>query len=268
MAAQSVVLHSHDDPVETYSTNVLGTVHILESIRRMQRGCAVVNVTTDKCYENMGWVWGYRESDRLGGHDPYSSSKACAELVGDAYRASFFPVSRLAEHGVALSSARAGNVIGGGDWTPRQLVAETMAAFLQGRPVALRQPDSVRPWQHVLDCLDGYMTLAEALARDGPGFSGPWNFGPEDAAPWSVSRVVEAMGSFWGMEPAWLRDTALHAREEPCFASTPANRPHVSVGVANCRPRKHCEASCSGIKAIVPTATRGNFAKSRSLSSR
>jgi len=215
MAAQSVVLRSHEDPVETYSTNVIGTVHVLESIRRMGRGCTVVNVTTDKCYENMGWVWPYRETDRLGGRDPYSSSKACAELVGDAYRASFFPVSQLAKHGVAIASARAGNVIGGGDWTPRQLVAETMSAFLQGRPVALRQPQAVRPWQHVLDCLRGYLMLAEALAGDAAGVSGAWNFGPADAGGWTVGRVVDALGSLWGMDTPWVHDAAEHVREEP-----------------------------------------------------
>ena len=164
MAAQSVVLHSYENPVETYSTNVLGTVNTLDAIRRMGRPCVVVNVTTDKCYENKGWVWGYRETDTLGGRDPYSNSKACAELVAKSFRESFFPPSRLDEHGVALASARAGNVIGGGDWTPRQLIPETIAAFMKDQSVVLRHPQAVRPWQHVLDCLGGYVTLAEALA--------------------------------------------------------------------------------------------------------
>jgi CDP-glucose 4,6-dehydratase len=214
MAAQSVVLTSYDDPVDTYSTNVMGTVHTLEAVRRMRRGCTVVNVTTDKCYENKGWTWPYRETDTLGGRDPYSNSKACAELVGQAYRESFFPASRFDAHGVALASARAGNVIGGGDWTPRQLVPETIGAFVQGRPVVLRHPDAVRPWQHVLDCLGGYMTLAEALASDGRRYAGEWNFGPADSAACPVSRVVDTLGRLWGVATPWVRDTAVHAPEE------------------------------------------------------
>jgi CDP-glucose 4,6-dehydratase len=214
MAAQSVVLHSREDPLETYSTNVMGTVHLLDGVRRMRRPCVVVNVTTDKCYDNKGWVWGFRETDALGGGDPYSSSKSCAELVGEAYRNSFFAPSRLAEHGVGLCSARAGNVVGGGDWTPRQLIPETMAAFMAGRPVVLRQPDAVRPWQHVLDCLDGYLRLAESLALDPAAYTGAWNFGPSDADSWPVARVVEELGSLWGMSPAWKLDPETHPGEE------------------------------------------------------
>lgn len=214
MAAQSVVLRSYDDPVDTYSTNVIGTVNTLEAIRRVGRPCTVVNVTTDKCYENKGWVWGYRETDPLGGRDPYSNSKACAELVGQSYRDSFFPLSRWAEHRVAIASARAGNVIGGGDWTPHQLVPETIAAFLEARPVVLRHPQAVRPWQHVLDCLGGYLTLAEALADDARTYSGEWNFGPADADSCQVSHVVEVLGSLWGVERPWVRDEAVHAPEE------------------------------------------------------
>jgi CDP-glucose 4,6-dehydratase len=214
MAAQSVVLRSHEDPVETYSTNVLGTVHVLEAVRRMRRPCSVVNVTTDKCYDNRGWVWGYRETDALGGRDPYSSSKSCAELVGDAYRASFFPMARLSEHGVRIASARAGNVVGGGDWTARQLIPEAVAAFLDARPVALRRPDAVRPWQHVLDCLAGYLRLAEQLFHDAPSASGAWNFGPAEGDAWPVRRVVELMGSLFAMRTPWVPDAALHVAEE------------------------------------------------------
>ena len=214
MAAQSVVLHSYDDPVDTYSSNVMGTVHVLEAIRRAGRPCVAVNVTTDKCYENKGWVWGYRETDTLGGRDPYSNSKACAELVAQSYRDSFFPLARWPDHRVALASARAGNVIGGGDWTPRQLIPETIAAFTQGRSVMLRHPDSVRPWQHVLDCLGGYLTLAEALADDPRAHSGEWNFGPSDSDSFPVSRVVETLGALWRIERPWVRDGAVHAPEE------------------------------------------------------
>jgi CDP-glucose 4,6-dehydratase len=214
MAAQSIVLRSYEDPVETYSTNVIGTVNTFEAVRRMERPCVLVNVTTDKCYENKGWVWGYRETDALGGQDPYSSSKACAELVGRSYRESFFPLSRWSEHGVCVSSARAGNVVGGGDWTPRQLVPQTIAAYLASLPVVLRHPRAVRPWQHVLDCLGGYLVLAEAMAGDAQAYSGEWNFGPADADAYSVSRVVESLGVLWGVEKPWVQDTAIHAPEE------------------------------------------------------
>ena len=233
MAAQSVVLRSYENPVETYSTNALGTVHVLEAIRRMRRSCTVVNVTTDKCYENTGQSEGYREDAPLGGRDPYSSSKACAEMVGSSYRDSFFPVSRFAEHGVALASARAGNVIGGGDWTPRQLIPDTVAAFLQSRPVVLRHPGAVRPWQHVLDCLTGYLMLAEALARDPQRYAEAWNFGPADADAVPVSDVVESLGRYWGIEKAWVKDDASHAPEEDLLRldSTKAAR------LLNWRPR-------------------------------
>ena len=214
LAAQSVVLRSYDDPVETYSTNVIGTVHLLEAVRRTGKRCTVVNVTTDKCYENRGWVWGYRESDRLGGRDPYSNSKACAELVALSFRDSFFPLADLERHGVAIASARAGNVIGGGDWTPRQLVPDAIAAFSDSRPVALRHPAAVRPWQHVLDCLAGYLTLAEALMRDARTYSGEWNFGPAAGDAWPVSQVVESLGAMWSVAPTWVLDAGVHAAEE------------------------------------------------------
>jgi CDP-glucose 4,6-dehydratase len=213
MAAQSIVLRSYSDPVETYSTNVIGTVNTLEALRRLRRPCAVVNVTTDKCYENKGWVWGYRETDRLGGHDPYSSSKACAELIGQSYRDSFFPLSKVADHGVAIASARAGNVIGGGDWTPRQLVPEAIAAFQAARSVVLRHPNAVRPWQHVLDCLGGYLRLTEALADSPTRYSGEWNFGPADSAPRTVARVVEALAAHWQIRPPWRQDEGIHPPE-------------------------------------------------------
>jgi CDP-glucose 4,6-dehydratase len=214
MAAQSVVLRSYDDPIETYATNVVGTVSTLEAVRRAGRSCTVVNVTTDKCYENRNWVWGYRETDVLGGRDPYSNSKACAELVGQSFRDSFFPLSRFADHGVAIASARAGNVIGGGDWTPRQLIPDAMEAFLQGKPVVLRHPRAIRPWQHVLDCLAGYLTLSEKLASDPQTFSGGWNFGPAESDTRSVSYVVEKLGSFWNLQPSWTQDPVEHGHEE------------------------------------------------------
>lgn len=211
LAAQSVVRHGYQDPVETYSANVMGTVHVLEAIRRLNRPCVVVVVTTDKCYENREWVWGYRETDRLGGRDPYSNSKACAELVADAYRQSYFAADAGA--GVALATVRAGNVIGGGDWTRDQLIPDLMRAFMDGRPCPIRNPAAVRPWQFVLEPLRGYLTVAEKLAADPVRFQGGWNFGPasEDAMPvaWIADRLCEA----WGGGAAWQSDGRAHPHE-------------------------------------------------------
>jgi CDP-glucose 4,6-dehydratase len=203
MAAQSVVLSSYEDPVDTYSTNVMGTVHVLEAVRRAARPMAVVNVTTDKVYHNQRWVWSYRENDVLGGRDPYSNSKACSELVTQSYVESFFPAARRGQHGVAVASARAGNVIGGGDWTPHQLVPAIIAAAQAGRSVELRNPSGIRPWQHVLDCLNGYLTLAERLAIDPAAAAGDWNFGPSADETFTVSQVAEGIARHWQVQPAW-----------------------------------------------------------------
>lgn len=226
MAAQSVVLTSYEDPIETYSTNVVGTAHVLEAVRRASRPCCVVNVTTDKCYLNQGWVWGYRETDTLGGRDPYSNSKACAELLAQSFRHSFFPLESFAQHGVALASARAGNVIGGGDWTAHQLVPETAAAFARAEPVVLRHPEGVRPWQHVLDCLNGYLVLAETLASAPAVGSGEWNFGPAPGDAYTVARVVEALAAHWKLATPWVRAKGATPREERELRldSTKANR--------------------------------------------
>jgi CDP-glucose 4,6-dehydratase len=215
LAAQSLVLRSYEDPVETYSTNVLGTVHVLEAVRRTDRPCTVVNVTTDKVYENKGSSAGYREDDELGGHDPYSTSKAGAELVARAYRDSFFPLEAEGGPLVSIATARAGNVIGGGDWTPAQLVPDAIGALIAGHPVALRHPDAVRPWQHVLDCLAGYLTLAERLHVDPRRYSGEWNFGPPDSDCVPVSELVEGIATRLGVdEGAWVPASEQHAHEE------------------------------------------------------
>ena len=163
--------------------------------------------------ENREWLWGYREVDGLGGHDPYSNSKACAEMVTQSYRDSFFPVNSYATHQVALATARAGNVIGGGDWTTDQLIPDVIRAFQVGQPVVLRQPDSVRPWQHVLDCLAGYLTLAERLASDGKRHSGPWNFGPAFRDARRVGWMVESLANKWGGEASWVTDTGIQPHE-------------------------------------------------------
>ena len=176
LAAQPLVRASYRDPVETYSTNVMGTVHLLEAVRQTDSVRAVVVVTTDKCYDNREWEWGYRENDPLGGYDPYSSSKAAAELVTAAYRNSYFLASEVA----AVASARAGNVIGGGDWSEDRLIPDIVRAVSDGKPVRIRNPDAIRPWQHVAEPLAGYIRLAQHLYTDGAGFAQAWNFGPED----------------------------------------------------------------------------------------
>ena len=213
LAAQSVVLRSYEDPIETFATNVMGTANLLDAVRRAGLPCAVVNVTTDKVYENRGWVWSYRENDALGGRDPYSSSKACAELVARSFRESFFMHADSAPRCAGVASARAGNVIGGGDWTTRQLVPETVQAFARGQPVTLRHPNATRPWKHVLDCLSGYLALAEALHGDAARHAGDWNFGPADA-PCRVHRVVELLASHFAIQQPWVRDSRAHAHEE------------------------------------------------------
>ncbi len=197
MAAQSLVRLSYTQPVETYATNVMGTVHLLDAVRASAGVRSVVIVTTDKCYENREWVWPYRENDRLGGYDPYSSSKAAAELVTSSYRNSFFPADRYSTHGVAIASVRAGNVIGGGDWALDRLIPDIMRSFAAGAPVKIRNPHAVRPWQHVLEPLRGYLALAEALYEQGPRFGEGWNFGPRDLEALPVGKIVERMAGLW-----------------------------------------------------------------------
>ena len=189
MAAQPLVRLSYQSPVETYAVNVLGTVHLLEAVRNTPSVRSVVVVTSDKCYENQEWHWPYREHEPMGGHDPYSSSKGCAELVTAAYRRSFFHSNGRAGHPVAVASARAGNVIGGGDWALDRLVPDIMRAWAPSEPVIIRNPEAVRPWQHVLEPLAGYLALAERLFADGAAFAEAWNFGPadSDARPYVIS---------------------------------------------------------------------------------
>ena len=213
MAAQSLVRESYRNPITTYSTNVMGTVNLLEAVRHSSSAKVVVNVTSDKCYENNEWVWAYRENDRLGGHDPYSNSKACSELVTSAFRDSFFPKDKYTQHGVALASARAGNVIGGGDWAEDRLVPDCIRSFLKQEKVKIRNPKSVRPWQHVLDPLRGYLLLAEMLYEHGPAYSGAWNFGPKQADQKSVRYIVNYTAKRWGRKAQWESDEKPHARE-------------------------------------------------------
>lgn len=213
LAAQPLVHAGYSDPVGTFRTNVLGTVRLLDAVRRVPGVRAVVNVTTDKCYENREWAWGYREIDRLGGHDPYSNSKACSELVTASFRDSFFPPARLAEHGVALASARAGNVIGGGDWGADRLIPDFVRAIEAGVPLHVRRPDAIRPWQHVLEPLAGYLRLAQRLVEDGAAHATAWNFGPADADAKPVRWIAETLTRLWGDGAAWQLDGGDHPHE-------------------------------------------------------
>lgn len=190
LAAQPLVRYSYAEPVETYAVNVMGTVHLLEAVRAMPSVKAVVNVTTDKCYENREWDWGYRENEAMGGFDPYSSSKGCAELVTAAYRQSYLNAA-----GVSIASARAGNVIGGGDWSPDRLLPDFLRALDQGETLTIRSPNSTRPWQHVLEPLSGYLALAERLYMDGARFAEAWNFGPPDEDARPVQWIIERMAT-------------------------------------------------------------------------
>jgi CDP-glucose 4,6-dehydratase len=213
LAAQSVVRRGYEDPVENYSTNVMGTVNVFEALRQLKRPCVVVNVTSDKCYENQEWIWGYRENERMGGRDPYSNSKACAELVTSSYRDSFFSADLIQEHGIALGSVRAGNAIGGGDWTRDQLIPDLIRAFVKREPCVIRNPQAYRPWQFVLEPLRGYLMLAEQLAEKGEKFASGWNFGPSDGDAKPVSWIADKLARSWGDGASWVLDGAIQHHE-------------------------------------------------------
>ena len=213
LAAQPLVRKSYVDPVETYSTNVMGTVNLLEAVRQTSSVRVVVNVTSDKCYENREWIWGYRENEPMGGYDPYSNSKGCAELVTSAYRNSFFHPSRHGEHHVAVASARAGNVIGGGDWATDRLIPDILRAMEKSEPVVIRNPHAIRPWQHVLEPLSGYLILAQKLHEEGSAFAEGWNFGPADEDAKPVEWIVESMVESWGRGASWKLDGGNHPHE-------------------------------------------------------
>jgi len=208
MAAQPLVRFSYQKPIETYATNVMGTVHVLEAARHAGSVRAIVNITTDKCYENREWVWGYREDEPMGGHDPYSNSKGCAELVSSAYRRSF-----LAETGIALATARAGNVIGGGDWAADRLVPDILRALQSEQPVQIRNPHAIRPWQHVLEPLAGYLMLAQTLFEEGQVAAEGWNFGPRDDDARPVQWIVERLCEQWGQGARWEQQLGQHPHE-------------------------------------------------------
>ena len=208
MAAQALVRYSYDHPLETYETNVIGTVKLLEAVRCQPSVRAVVVVTTDKCYENKGLANAFTEDQPLGGHDPYSSSKGCAELVVAAYQRSYFSTQSTSQQGVALASARAGNVVGGGDWSLDRLVPDAIKAFETDQPLMLRYQNATRPWQHVLEPLAGYLILAQNLFNRGPDFVGAWNFGPANSEAQTVKFVVDLLIKEWGDTARWQQDGA------------------------------------------------------------
>lgn len=236
LAAQPLVRRSYADPLGTFATNVMGTAHLLEAIRNTPGVRAVVCITTDKCYENKEWVWPYRETDNLGGHDPYSSSKACAELVAASYRSSYFPVASFHEHRVAVGTVRAGNVIGGGDWSEDRLIPDLIRGFESGQPVRIRRPQSIRPWQHVLEPLHGYLLLAERLLSGDPAFASAYNFGPSDEDAWTVERITTKMAALWADGASWVNDAdpgaheAAHLRLDSSKARTQLRwRPRLTI---------------------------------------
>lgn len=206
MAAQPIVRASYMEPVYTYEVNIMGTVNLLEAIRQTGQTRAVVNVTTDKCYENKEWLWPYRENEPMGGYDPYSSSKACSEIVSAAYRTSFFNPAEYPKHRVGVATARAGNVIGGGDWAADRLIPDFVRAIMKGEKIIIRSPEAIRPWQFVLEPLTGYLLLAERLFSDGPTFAEAWNFGPNDTDARPVRWIVDTLCSKWGSGAAWETD--------------------------------------------------------------
>jgi CDP-glucose 4,6-dehydratase len=213
LAAQPLVRDSYKIPVETYAINVMGTVNLLEAVRQCPSVRAVVNVTTDKCYENKEWDWGYRENEPLGGYDPYSNSKACSELVTSAYRNSYFNPQNYQEHGVGIATARAGNVIGGGDWAADRLIPDIIKAVMNDETVKIRSPYAIRPWQHVLEPLSGYLLLAQKLSENGPEYSGGWNFGPNDSDAKKVQWIVQKICSIWGASASYEIDKGNHPHE-------------------------------------------------------
>ena len=229
LAAQPLVRYSYKNPVETYETNVMGTMHILEAIRFTESVRSAVMITTDKCYHNKEWVWGYRETDSLGGHDPYSSSKGAAELLIASYRDSFFSSEKYNEHMTAVASVRAGNVIGGGDWAEDRLVPDIIRAFQENKKVIIRNPESTRPWQHVLEPLSGYIHLAEKLYEEGYAYAEPWNFGPHDNDAKSVKWIVKEMADIWKNGAGWGVNSQSDVHEAN-YLKLDCSKAHIKLG--------------------------------------
>ena len=207
LAAQPLVLYSYQNPIETYHTNVVGLVNVLEAVRKNKNIKAIVNITSDKCYENKEWIWGYRENEPMGGYDPYSNSKGCAELVTSCYQQSYFNIKEFNKtHNTLLASARAGNVIGGGDWSENRLIPDMIKSVLNNQIVKIRNPDAIRPWQHVLEPLMGYLMLAENLYNGQTEFASPWNFGPNIIDTKPVKYIISKLCNLWGHNTSWQLD--------------------------------------------------------------
>lgn len=230
MAAQPLVRLSYLAPIETYATNIMGTVHLLEAVRLEGTARVIVNITSDKCYENQEWFWGYRENEPMGGHDPYSSSKGCSELVTRTYQRSFF----ANPDGPALASCRAGNVVGGGDWSADRLIPDVMSAYLNGSVAEIRNPASTRPWQHVLEPVGGYLLLAEKLWKDGQRFAGGWNFGPDPQSARPVRDIVELIGRAWETPQRWKDCSDAAAPHEAKFLYLDSSKARIALGWKPC----------------------------------
>ncbi len=243
LAAQPLVRRSYTDPVGTYATNIIGTAHVLEAVRATPSVKAVVVITTDKCYENREWVWGYREQDPLGGYDPYSSSKACAEILTASYRQSFFSSDSASDRGVGVATARAGNVVGGGDWSEDRLIPDLVRGFSSGRAVLIRYPGAIRPWQHVLDPLAGYLLLGQRLLNGERQCATAWNFGPSDDEAWTVAQIADAMASQWGDGASWTRDEK-PVEHEATYLKLDASKARLMLGW---RPRLKLESTISWV---------------------
>lgn len=256
LAAQTLVRRSYAEPALTFETNVMGTVHLLEAVRQTEAVRSVVIVTSDKCYENKEWHWSYREDEALGGHDPYSASKGCAELITSAWRRSFFTPRSDSGSVAAVASARAGNVIGGGDWAADRLVPDCIRALEKGAPVMIRNPHSTRPWQHVLEPLSGYLLLAERLWSDGEAFAEGWNFGPavEEARP--VSYVVDAVTGLWGDGARWELRGGDHPHEAG-FLSVDASKARARL---NWKPRLRLDEALAWTTEWYKRRSRGEAA--------
>ena len=230
MAAQSLVRESYESPIETYATNVMGTVHVLECARESEDVRVVINVTSDKCYENTESRVAFEETDPMGGFDPYSNSKGCAELVTGAYRQSFFSDDKYHSHGTAVASVRAGNVIGGGDWAKDRLIPDIMRGFLNQEQVLIRSPHAIRPWQHVLEPLSGYLILAERLFQHGTDYASGWNFGPQESDAKPVSWIVEKLAAAWGDDAQWEIDASNNHPHEATYLKLNVDKAQEQLG--------------------------------------